>query len=169
MPINPSPTGRGREAQSAGRVRVTTPMRTYRNQPSGTVLRARTLRKDATEAEKRMWRALRETFPACKWRRQVPIGPYFADFFSFAAKLVIEVDGGQHAEAASYDARRTEFLQAQGLTILRFWNNDVLTNTQGVMEQISLSLREREGATQSRKGEGDQLPTNRQPPSPSQG
>ncbi|ABF53487.1 endonuclease domain-containing protein [Sphingopyxis alaskensis] len=146
-------------------------MRTYRNQPAGTVSRARTLRKHATGAEKRMWQALRETFPALKWRRQVPIGPYFADFFSFAAKLVIEVDGGQHAEAASYDARRTEFLQAQGLTVLRFWNNDVLENTRGVMETISLSLREREGATQSRKGEGDQSPSapNRQPPSPSQG
>lgn len=145
-------------------------MRTYRNQPSGTVPRARTLRRDATDAEKRMWRALRETFPALKWRRQVPIGPYFADFFSFAAKLVVEVDGGQHAEASSYDARRTGFLRAQGLTVLRFWNDDVLTNTQGVMTQISLSLREREGATQSRKGEGDRPPaSNRQPPSPSQG
>ncbi|ALJ11411.1 endonuclease domain-containing protein [Sphingopyxis macrogoltabida] len=145
-------------------------MRTYRNQPSGTVSRARTLRKDATDAEKRMWRALRETFPALKWRRQVPIGPYFADFFSFAAKLVIEVDGGQHADAASHDARRTEFLQAQGLTVLRFWNNDVLANTEGVMTQISLSLRAREGATKLRKGEGDQSPaSNRHTPSPSQG
>jgi len=145
-------------------------MRTYRNQPSGTVSRARGLRKDATDAEKRMWQALRETFPALKWRRQVPVGPYFADFLSFAVKLVIEVDGGQHAEASSYDARRTEFLQAQGFTVLRFWNTDVLANTNGVMETISLSLREREGATQSRKGEGDQPPAPaRQTPSPSQG
>lgn len=145
-------------------------MRTYRNQPAGTVARARTLRKDATEAEKRMWRALRETFPALKWRRQVPIGPYFTDFFSFAAKLVIEVDGGQHADAASHDARRTEYLEQQGLTVLRFWNNDVLANTNGVMETISLSLREKEAAAQRRKGEGDQSPApGRQPPSPSQG
>lgn len=145
-------------------------MRTYRHQPSGTVTRARTLRKDATDAEKRMWRALREAFPAAKWRRQVPIGPYFADFYSFAAKLVIEVDGGQHAEAAAYDARRTEFLQAQGLTVLRFWNNDVLANTKGVLEQISLSLREREGASKRREGEGGNAPSsNRRTPSPSQG
>jgi len=145
-------------------------MRSYRNQPAGTVPRARALRKYATEAEKRMWQALRQTFPAIKWRRQVPIGPYFADFFSFAAKLVIEVDGGQHAEAASYDARRTEFLQARGLTVLRFWNNDVLANTNGVMTQISLSLREREGAAQRRKSEGDNATTsNRRTPSPSQG
>lgn len=145
-------------------------MRTYQGQPAGTVARARTLRKDATEAEKRMWQALRETFPATKWRRQVPIGPYFADFFSFAAKLVIEVDGGQHAGAASYDARRTEYLEQQGLTVRRFWNNDVLANTSGVMETISLSLREKEAAAQRRKGEGDQPPApGRQPPSPSQG
>ena len=146
-------------------------MRTYRHQPAGTVARARDLRRNATDAEKRMWQALRQTIPALKWRRQVPIGPYFADFFSFAAKLVIEVDGGQHAEAASYDARRTEFLKAQGLSVLRFWNNDVLANTDGVMTQISLSLGEREGAAKRRKGEGDQLPTPdlRQTPSPSQG
>ena len=129
-------------------------MRTYRDQPSGTVSRARELRKNATEAEKRMWRALRENFPSAKFRRQVPIGPYYADFFSFPAKLVIEVDGGQHGEAQDYDARRTAFLEAQGLRVVRFWNNDVLGNTEGVITQISLSLGEREGATKSRKGEG---------------
>ena len=129
-------------------------MRTYRDQPSGTVSRARDLRKNATEAEKRMWRALRENFPSAKFRRQVPIGPYYADFFSFPAKLVIEVDGGQHGEAQDYDARRTAFLEAQGLRVVRFWNNDVLGNTEGVITQISLSLGEREGATKSRKGEG---------------
>lgn len=145
-------------------------MRTYRHQPSGIVARARELRRNATDAEKRMWQALRQSFPAFKWRRQVPIGPYFADFYSFAAKLVIEVDGGQHAEAAAYDARRTEFLRQQGLTVLRFWNNDVLAKTNGVMETISLSLREREGATKLRKGEGEEPSApNRRTPSPSQG
>ena len=128
-------------------------MRTYLNQPSGTVPRARELRKNATEAEKLMWRALRENFPDAKFRRQVPIGPYYADFFSFSMKLVIEVDGGQHGEAQDYDARRTAFLEAQGLRVIRFWNNDVLGNIEDVITQISLSLREREGATKSRKGE----------------
>lgn len=84
----------------------------------------------------------------------MPIGPYYADFFSFPAKLVIEVDGGQHGEAQDYDARRTAFLESQGLRIIRFWNNDVLGNTEGVLTQISFSLGEREGATKSRKGEG---------------
>ena len=129
-------------------------MRTYENQPSGTISRARQLRKNATEAEKRMWRVLRENFRGAKFRRQVPIGPYYANFFSFPAKLVIEVDGGQHGEAQDYDARRTAFLESQGLRVIRFWNNDVLGNTEGVMTQISLSLGEREGATKSRKGEG---------------
>ena len=101
-----------------------------------------------------MWRALRENFPGAKFRRQVPIGPYYADFFSFPEKLVIEVDGGQHGEAQDYDARRTAFLEAQGLRVIRFWNNDVLGNTEGVMMQISLPLGEREEATKSRKGEG---------------
>lgn len=125
-------------------------MRTYENQPSGTVSRARQLRKNATEAEKRMWRALRENFRGAKFRRQVPVGPYYADFFSFSAKLVIEVDGGQHGEAQNceaqnceaqnYDARRTVFLESQGLRVIRFWNNDVLSNIEGVITMISESL-----------------------------
>ena len=115
-------------------------MRTYENQPSGTISRARELRKKATEAEKRMWRALREKFPGAKFRRQVPIGPYYADFFSFPAKLVIEVDGGQHGETQDYDARRTAFLEAQGLRVIRFWNNDVLSNIEGVVTMIAESM-----------------------------
>lgn len=121
-------------------------MRSYQNQPSGTVPRARALRRDATQAEKLLWRALREKLPGTKWRRQVPIGPYFADFLCFAEKLIVEVDGGQHAEAADYDARRTHALEAQGYCILRFWNNEVIENLDGVITQISLSLRGREGA-----------------------
>ena len=115
-------------------------LRTYRNQPSGTVSRARELRKYATDAEKRMWRALRENFPDAKFRRQVPIGPYFADFLSFSAKLVIEVDGGQHGEAQKYDAARTAFIEGEGYRVIRFWNNDVLTNMEGVTRAISESL-----------------------------
>jgi very-short-patch-repair endonuclease len=115
-------------------------LRTYENQPSGTISRARELRKNATEAEKRMWRALRENFRGAKFRRQVPIGPYYADFFSFPAKLVIEVDGGQHGEAQDYDARRTAFLESQGLCVIRFWNNDVLSNIEGVVTMIAESL-----------------------------
>jgi len=115
-------------------------MKSYDNQPSGTVARARGLRRDASDAEKHLWRALRQAFPQAKFRRQVPHGPYFADFLSFNAKLVVEVDGGQHADATEYDATRTRYLEAQGYRVLRFWNNDVLTNTDGVLTVISESL-----------------------------
>jgi very-short-patch-repair endonuclease len=77
-----------------------------------------------------------EKIPGTKFRRQVPIGPYYADFLCFSAKLVIEVDGGQHGEAQDYDTRRTAFLEAKGLRVIRFWNNDVLGNAEGVMTQI---------------------------------
>jgi len=133
-------------------------MRLYADQPSGTVNRLRALRRNATEAEKRLERALKEAFPGMKWRFQAPLGPYAADFLCFSHKLVIEVDGGQHAEAEEYDARRTRFIEGEGYRVLRFWNNDVLSNTSGVIASIqnSLSHWEREGGAQRRKGEGDQ-------------
>ena len=70
----------------------------------------------------------------------MPIGPYFADFACFAEKLVIELDGGQHAAASTQDASRTRFLEAQGYRVLRFWNNDVLDNSDGVLEVIASEL-----------------------------
>nr|WP_221262941.1 DUF559 domain-containing protein [Sphingomonas kyeonggiensis] len=114
------------------------------------------MRRNATEAEKRLLRALREAFRERKWRFQSPLGPYRVDFMCFAERLVIEVDGGQHAEAAEYDARRTRFIESEGYRVLRFWNNDVLENTGGVIAVVanSLSQREREGAAKRRKGEG---------------
>lgn len=115
-------------------------MRTYHRQPSGTVSRARQLRRDATEAERVLWLALRENFPAARFRRQVPIGPYYADFLSFRAKLVIEVDGGQHDLQSEYDAARTRFIEAQGYRVIRFWNSDVLPDPEGVVNEISLAL-----------------------------
>ncbi|WP_082472669.1 endonuclease domain-containing protein [Sphingomonas sp. Leaf357] len=119
-------------------------MRLYDNQPAGTVDRARTLRRTATNAETRLLHAVKGAFPDLKWRRQVPIGPYYADILCFAAKLVIEVDGGQHDEAAAYDARRTRFIENEGYTVLRFWNTDVLANADGVIESIRNSLSHRE-------------------------
>jgi len=131
-------------------------MRNYARQPSGVVDRARKLRRDSTDAEKVLWAALREKLPQEKFRRQSPVGPYFADFLSFAHKFIVEVDGGQHGEHTEHDAARTAMLEREGYRVLRFWNNDVLENTDGVVEQISLSLREREGAAKRRKGEGEQ-------------
>ncbi len=115
-------------------------MRAYANQPPGTVTRARTLRRDATDAERALWAMLRESFPDRRFRRQVPIGPYFADFLSHRARLVIEVDGGQHAEAQAYDARRTAFIEREGYRVLRLWNNDVLANPEGAHAAIANAL-----------------------------
>jgi very-short-patch-repair endonuclease len=105
------------------------------------VERARTLRKNATDAERRLWRHLRDKqLDGFRFRRQVPIGRYVADFACLSARLVVEVDGGQHAERLDYDGERTEWLEARGFRVLRFWNNDVLGNTEGVIEQILAEL-----------------------------
>ena len=102
---------------------------------AGTVDRARKLRRDSTDAESVLWFALREKLPHAKFRRQVAFGRYFADFASHGAKLIIEVDGGQHN--ADRDAMRTAFLNDEGYRVLRFWNNDVLANLNGVLETIA--------------------------------
>jgi very-short-patch-repair endonuclease len=95
--------------------------------------RARRMRRADTDAESRLWNALRARRPGgWKWRRQVPIGPFIADFFCVDARLVLELDGGQHSERIDYDARRTAYLQTHGLRVLRFWNAEVLTNRDGV-------------------------------------
>ncbi|HWH23181.1 MAG TPA: DUF559 domain-containing protein, partial [Allosphingosinicella sp.] len=83
--------------------------------------RARRLRNDPTEAEKALWRLLRENFLRVRFRRQVPIRHYIADFASHRAMLVIEVDGGQHG--GEVDAARTAVIEAEGYRVIRFWNN----------------------------------------------
>ena len=70
----------------------------------------------------------------------MPIGPYFADFACFAERLILELDGGQHAEAKDYDSKRTRFIEAQGYRVIRFWNTDVLTNANGTLERIMQEL-----------------------------
>ena len=102
---------------------------------------ARSLRREMTEAERVLWRRLRrQQLLDARFRRQVPIGPYIADFACLKARLVIEIDGGQHVEAAAYDARRDAFLKREGFTVLRFWNNDVLARVASVMEAIFVAL-----------------------------
>ena len=107
---------------------------------AGTVERARNLRRNATDSERRLLRGLKEVFREAKFRFQVPFGPYYADFASHSAKLIIEVDGGQHAVAKDYDEARTEFLKGEGYRVIRFWNNDVLTNLDGVLTLIGKAL-----------------------------
>lgn len=91
-----------------------------------------------TDAEKLVWRAIREAFPDAKFRNQVPLGPFHADFCSHRARLVIEVDGGQHSVEA--DAPRTRFIEGEGYRVIRFWNHDVLTNIEGVIQVIATHL-----------------------------
>ena len=115
-------------------------MKTYDEARTGAVLRARELRRTSTEAEKRLLRALRSKLPQFKWRNQMPVGPYFADIACFAQKLVIELDGGQHATATEYDAARSRFIAERGYRVLRFWNNEMLENVDGVLERIAADL-----------------------------
>ena len=107
--------------------------------------RARSLRRNPTEAEKRLWSRLRRRqIAGVRFRRQVPIGPYFADFASHEAKLVVEVDGGQHSVRVVDDQRRTERMEADGFQVVRFWNNEVLTNIEGVVQVIHDAMEEPE-------------------------
>ena len=115
-------------------------MKVYSNAQTGAVLRARQLRRDSTEAEKTLWRELRTKLPNYKWRRQMPIGPYFADFACHSTKLVIELDGGQHANAQANDSERTRFMETQGFRVIRFWNNDIVDNVDGVLHRITQEL-----------------------------
>jgi very-short-patch-repair endonuclease len=87
-----------------------------------------------------LWRELRRAFPAAKFRRQTPVGPSFADFLSFRHKLVIEVDGGQHALAGGQDAVRTALIESKGFRVIRFWNHEVLSNPAGVLQAIGAQL-----------------------------
>jgi very-short-patch-repair endonuclease len=104
------------------------------------VPRARTLRRDATEVEKKLWQRLRQPpFKQHNFRRQATIGPYFADFASHRLRLVIELDGGQHSGSKS-DKVRTQFLKARGYRVLRFWNNEVLENMSGVLCAIDAAV-----------------------------
>ena len=102
--------------------------------------RARLLRAEASAPERLMWCLLREAFPEGHWRRQVPLGHYFADFASHAARVVIEVDGGRHSEQPVYDERRTAFTEREGYRMLRFWSNEVVTNKTGVIEADAIAL-----------------------------
>jgi len=103
---------------------------------------AKRLRQNATDAEQRLWRALRRvpTF-GTHFRRQVAIGPYVADFACQRARLIVELDGSQHGDpaAAARDAQRTGWLESQGYRVLRFWNND-LSNMDAVLETIRAAL-----------------------------
>ena len=105
--------------------------------------RARSLRRDSTDAERIIWSAIRaHRLEGIAFRRQTPIGPYIVDFVSHSAKLIIEIDGGQHFEQEHMkrDARRDAFLASKEFRILCFNNHDVMTNRQGVLETIAVAI-----------------------------
>jgi very-short-patch-repair endonuclease len=106
-----------------------------------TIRRARKLRSNLTDAENYLWRHLRfRQIAGHKFRRQRPLGPYIVDFVCLEKKLVVEVDGGQHAENQTSDVERDMWLRSQGYEVLRFWNDEVLTKIDGVKEVILQNL-----------------------------
>ena len=119
---------------------------------------ARNLRTASTDAERRLWYRLRDRrLGGFKFRRQVTIGPFIADFACIEAKLIVEADGGQHG--SPNDQRRTQYLQSFGWKVLRFWNNDILQQMNAVLEAILSACQGREAEKPSpyplpRAGEG---------------
>lgn len=108
-------------------------------------IKARNLRKNMTEQERKLWQFLRKkSIDGLKFRRQYPIGNYIVDFICNEKKLIIEVDGGQHNEAQNiaYDKERTEFLENKGYKVIRFWNSDIDNNIEGVYQEILKNLKD---------------------------
>jgi very-short-patch-repair endonuclease len=117
--------------------------------------RARQFRLNSTDVERVLWRLLRDRrLNGTKFRRQVPIGPYIVDFAAIQHHLVVELDGGQHADNVR-DKRRDAFLTAEGWRVLRFWNNEVLQNRNGVLENILSALTPTLSRSREREQVGD--------------
>ena len=105
------------------------------------MVHAKRLRRDETDAERKLWMRLRDRqLNGLKFRRLQPIGRYIVDFFCSEQRLVTEIDGGHHADQIQADQRRTEFLNKAGYRVLRFWDNDVLANTEAVLHKIANEL-----------------------------
>ena len=115
---------------------------------------ATAMRSSPKDAERKLWQFLRgDQLEGVRFRRQFTIGRYVVDFVSFEHRLIIEVDGGQHAESA-HDKERDAWLATQGFRILRFWNNDVMANMEGVFEVIGQAMRSPPPQPSPVKGEG---------------
>jgi very-short-patch-repair endonuclease len=107
-----------------------------------TIARARELRSNPTDAERRLWHFLRNNHLGCRFRRQHPIGPYIAEFASLRPRIVIEVDGGQHAVRRPYDTARDRYIESEGFFVLWFWSSEVLRDTNAVLEVIWREIRQ---------------------------
>jgi very-short-patch-repair endonuclease len=120
-------------------------------------IRARAMRLAPSKAEQKLWWHLRHrVVTPSHFRRQVHLGRYIVDFASHSLRIVIELDGGQHAEQIERDAKRTKFLESEGYRVLRFWNNEVLGNIDGVLEVIQNFILTTPTPTPPHKGEGKQ-------------
>jgi len=105
--------------------------------------RARRLREDATNVERRLWQKLRGAqIDGASFRRQHPAGNYILDFYCSELLLAVELDGGQHAQSANRDRHRDDWLAQRGVTVLRFWNSDIVENLSGVLEVIAAKVSE---------------------------
>ena len=131
---------------------------------------ARRMRKAPTEAERKLWWHLRHRLPLAgsHFRRQVQIGPYIADFACHRLKLVIEIDGSQHGSQVAKDEARTRRLESEGYRVLRFWNNEVLSNIESVLTEIQNAIAKTPTPDPSPQGGGEQGTVTRRP-SPSRG
>jgi very-short-patch-repair endonuclease len=98
-------------------------------------LRVKQLRTNMTDAERRLWRVLWARSLGSKFRRQVPLGPYVVDFVCFQSKVIVELDGSQHADSKS-DMVRDQYFKDRGYRLLRFWNSDVMNNQDGILQRI---------------------------------
>lgn len=119
---------------------------------------ARRLRREMTDAERKLWRALRaHRFRGLAFRRQAPLGPFIADFVCHSAKIVVEADGGQHS-GSDADSRRDSWMEREGFRVLRFWNNEVLGNLEGVLDRIGREIAAAPSPQPSpTRGEGDDV------------
>jgi very-short-patch-repair endonuclease len=129
--------------------------------------RARELRNNPTDAEAKLWQALSaRKLSGVRFNRQIKIKPFICDFVARTHKLIIEIDGGQHALNSEEDASRTRDLERKGYRVIRFWNNEVLGNLAGVVAEIDRVLAELPSPRPSRKREGNGETRSGEPPAP---
>lgn len=115
---------------------------------------AKNLRRNMTDAERMLWRNLRSKNLGVKFRRQEPIGSFIVDFVCFEKRVIIEVDGGQHSESKK-DGERDDWFREQNFKVLRFWNNEVIKNEEGVMQVIMENLSPSPHPSHEGRGEGN--------------
>ena len=150
------PLEKGRSASAASRVGIKS---SRFNLTKMKTVRARQLRRNSTDVEMKVWQKLRNRQLGVDFRRQHPVDNYVLDFYAPAIRLAVELDGGQHAETATvaHDTSRTRWLENRGVTILRFWNSDVVQNISGVLEVIAAKVAELQlsGMTPTRRWRAD--------------